>query len=473
MNDQARVLILDDEPEMLENIDRMLSSEGYRCWTLPDPSRFRSLRSEVNPDVLITDLRMPRADGMTILAAARADDPALPVILITAYGSVSSAVDAMHEGAFDYLTKPFTVDELLVAVQRAVRHRHLTLENRRLREEIRRGPRAPAAIGTSPAFERVLERARKVARTEVNVLITGESGTGKELLGRLVHDMSGRSEGPFIPVDCAALPENLLESELFGHAEGAFTGAVSRRDGLIVGANGGTLFLDEIGELSVPLQSKLLRVLEERQLRRLGDSRLLDVDIRLVSATNANLREALQVGGFREDLYYRLNVVEIALPPLRDRTGDVPLLAGHFLEQFSASVGKKVPRVSPEAWRILERYNWPGNIRQLRNVIQRLVVLDEDGLIVAGDLLTENSLPGVYPSEHAALGDPGSHLSYDSARKEAVRTFHAAYLERLLEAHDGNVSQAARAAGVHRRTIHRWLAELEEAQNERKTDETR
>lgn len=472
MNDETRVLILDDEPEMLENVDRMLSAEGYRCWTLSDPRRFRELRKEVDPDVLITDLRMPEADGMTILAAARADDPSLPVILITAYGTVSSAVDAMHEGAFDYLTKPFTVDELVVAVERAVRHRHLTLENRRLRQEIRRGSRAPSAIGTSPAFERVLERTRKVALTDANVLITGESGTGKELFARLVHDMSGRSEGPFVPIDCAALPESLLESELFGHEAGAFTGAVSRRDGLIVGADGGTLFLDEIGELSLPLQSKLLRVLEERQVRRLGDSRLVDVDVRLVSATNMNLKEALRAGDFREDLYYRLNVVGLELPPLRERTGDIPLLAGRFLEEFAAASGKDVPEVSPEAWRILERYDWPGNIRQLRNVIHRMVVLDEDGLIAAGDLPTENHSLGAEPSGGAEFDDPGICLDYDNAREEAMHAFRAAYLERLLDAHDGNVSQAARTAGVHRRTIHRWINELEEARNGKDTDDT-
>ncbi|NIP56538.1 MAG: response regulator [Gemmatimonadetes bacterium] len=470
MSEETRVLILDDEPEMLENLDRMLSGEGYSCWTLSDPEGFRELRARVDPDVLITDLRMPGADGMTILAAARADDPSLPVILITGYGTVSSAVDAMHEGAFDYLTKPFTVDALLVSVERAARHRRLVQENRTLREEVRRGSRTETVIGSSPAFVRILERAQKVAPTDATVLITGESGTGKEVLARLVHDLSRRAEGRFVPVDCAALPEGLLESELFGHEEGAFTGAVSRRDGLIVEADGGTLFLDEIGDLSVPLQSKLLRVLEERQVRRLGDSRLVDVDIRLVAATNANLKETLRDGSFREDLYYRLNVVGLELPPLRARRDDIPLLAGRFLEEFAASTGKEVPEVSPEAWRVLERYDWPGNIRQLRNVVHRLVALDEDGLIAAGDLPTEIRFPA---TDRARLGVSGNGMSldYERAREEAKLAFRATYLERLLDAHDGNISQAARTAGVSRRTIHRWIADLEGRREEEAGDE--
>lgn len=471
MPDETRVLVLDDEPAMLENIDRMLSAEGYQCWTLSDPSGFRDLRAEIDPDVLITDLRMPTADGMTILASARADDPSLPVIVITAYGTVSSAVDAMHEGAFDYLTKPFSVDALVVAVERAARHRRLTLENRKLRQEIRQGSRDRSIIGTSPSFERILDRARKVALTEANVLITGESGTGKEVFARLVHEASGRSAGPFVPVDCAALPAGLLESELFGHVQGAFTGAIARRDGLIVEAHGGTLFLDEIGELSVALQSKLLRVLEERQVRRLGDSRLLDVDVRLISATNKKLKEALDRGDFREDLYYRLNVVELDLPPLRERVGDIPLLIGHFFEEFAAATGKDIPEVSPEAWKVLESYRWPGNIRQLRNVAHRLVALDEDGLVTAADLPGELESTGGGLAHDLATADVGKQLDYGLARQASTLSFRAAYLARLLATHDGNVSQAARTAGVHRRTLYRWMAEVEEHQRKGDHDE--
>jgi len=470
MADETTVLILDDEPEMLENLERMLSTQGYQCHTLSDPTEFRRVRNDVNPDVLITDLRMPGADGMTILAVARADDPSLPVIVITGYGTVSSAVDAMHEGAFDYLTKPFTVDALLVAVERAARHRKLVLENRELRDEIRRGRRRETVIGTSPAFVRILERARKVAPTDANVLVTGESGTGKELVARLLHEHSQRADQPFVPVDCASLPEGLLESELFGHEEGAFTGAVSRREGLVVEASGGTLFLDEIGEMGVSLQSKLLRVLEERQVRHLGDSNLVDVDIRVVAATNVNLKDALREDTFREDLYYRLNVVSLELPPLRGRREDIPLLAGRFLEEFAASTGKDVPEVSPEAWRALERYHWPGNIRQLRNVIHRLVALDDAGLIAVGDLPMDIRFPGLDRRNGRGPGDSTS-LEYDQAREDARHAFQAAYLERLLKAHDGNISQAARTAGVSRRTIHRWIAELEGSEEEGDAEE--
>ncbi len=287
----------------------------------------------------------------------------------------------------------------------------------------------------------------------------------------MVHETSSRSSGPFVPVDCAALPEGLLESELFGHTAGAFTGAVAQRDGLFEEAHGGTLFLDEIGELSVSLQSKLLRVLEERQVRRLGDSRLLDVDVRLLSATNVNLKEELHSGGFREDLYYRLNVVELELPPLSERAGDIPLLLGYFLEEFASSTGKDVPEVSPEAWRILEGYPWPGNIRQLRNVAHRLVVLDEDGLITAADLPREIKSTGEYPSLDPGIEETPSQLDYEAAREEATQTFRAAYLKRLLAAHDGNVSQAARTAGVHRRTLYRWMQELEDHRQEGELDE--
>lgn len=460
MTDTTRVLIVDDEPEMLENIDRMLSSEGYLCRTLSDPARFRDVRNEIDPDVVITDLRMPGADGMTILTVARADDSTLPVILITGYGTVSSAVDAMHEGAFDYLTKPFSVDDLLMSVERAARHRALVVENRTLREKVRLGSREETVVGTSPSFVRVVERAKKVATTDANILITGESGTGKEVLARLVHEASQRAEGRFLPVDCAALPEGLLESELFGYQEGAFTGAVSKRRGLVVEADGGTLFLDEIGEMTPPLQSKLLRVLEERQVRHLGDSRLVDVDIRVVAATNANLAEAMRCGDFRQDLYYRLNVVGLELPPLRARREDIPLLASRFLEELAESTDRGVPEVSPEAWRVLRRYHWPGNIRQLRNVIHCLVALDEDGRVTVADLPTEIRFPEAAPNGAGSYGS-GSTMDYARAREEADRAFRASYLERLLDAHDGNVSAAAKTAGVSRRSIHRWIAELE------------
>ncbi|HEX4932004.1 MAG TPA: sigma-54 dependent transcriptional regulator, partial [Gemmatimonadaceae bacterium] len=301
---RGRVLVLDDEPAMLENVERMLDGEGHRCIALGDALRFREVAAREQPDVVITDLRMPGADGMTILAASLADDAARPVIIITAFGTVASAVSAVREGAFDYLTKPFTADQLLVAVDRAVRVRRLTMENRALKEEARRGTPDAGILGTSAIMSGVLEQARRVAPTDANVLITGESGTGKELLARFLHLNSARGAAPMVAVDCAALPEGLLESELFGHEKGAFTGAVQRHAGLLERANGGTVFLDEIGEMAVSLQAKLLRALEQRQVRRLGDSRLIELDIRVIAATNRDLDEEVARGAFREDLYY-------------------------------------------------------------------------------------------------------------------------------------------------------------------------
>jgi DNA-binding NtrC family response regulator len=449
-----RVLIIDDEPDMLENCRRLLERAGYRCNELADPLRAREHVRDTKPDALLLDLRMPGADGITVLAAVLADDPTLPVIIMTGHGSVASAVQAIREGAFDYLTKPFSADQLVVAVERAVRFRGLTLENRTLRERVGQ-PSDDGAIGSSPAMTRVLDQVRRVGPTDASVLITGESGVGKEIVARAVHRASQRT-GPFVPLDCAALPEALLESELFGHERGAFTGAVARRDGLLVEARGGTVFLDEIGELPTGLQAKLLRALEERQVRRVGGSGLIPLDIRLVAATNVDLEAALQRGTFRQDLYFRLNVVQLVVPPLRERPDDLEALLRHFLDRFAHDLGKEAPQVSPDAWSALERYQWPGNVRELRNVAQRAAVLDEDGQITLADL--PETLRGWAPgnTEPASLGAPPP---YEDAREAAALAFRDGYLRRLLAHCGGNVSQAARLAGVSRRTLHRWLAE--------------
>jgi DNA-binding NtrC family response regulator len=457
--------VIDDESAMLENCERLLSSAGYACTTLADPMQFRHLAADLKPDVIITDLRMPGASGMTILAAAIADDPARPVIVMTAYATVASAVAAVREGAFDYITKPFTADQLLVAVERAARYRALTVENRSLRRQVAHTQTGDTILGSSPEMARLLEQAAKVAPTDANVLVTGESGTGKELIARFVHARSTRHDRPFVAVDCAAMPEGLLESTLFGHERGAFTGAVQRKEGLLASANGGTVFLDEIGDLSTALQAKLLRVLEQRQMRRLGDSRLIDLDIRVVAATNRDLDVAVADGSFRDDLFYRVNVVHFALPPLRARMGDVSVLMNAFLEEFAAKSHRLPPRVTPEAWTILERHTWPGNVRELRNVAQRLVVLDDDGSISAEDLGGVLRY-GIAPSETKSIVWP---TSYAEAQDQALRTFRAAYVTQLLGQHGGNVSRAAAAARVSRRTFHRWLADLHAADKEEQT----
>ena len=455
--DKARILVVDDELAMLENCERLLTRGGYACTTLAQPIRFREVMAVVHPDVVILDLRMPEVDGMTILTVALADDSAMPVIIMTAYATVASAVQAIREGAFDYITKPFTAEQFLIAVDRAVRHRELTVENRALREQVTCDAGFEMMIGSSPAFLQLQNRLRKVAPTNSNVLLCGESGTGKELVARSIHAHSPRNERQFVPVDCAAMPEGLLESELFGHERGAFTGAVGLQRGLLEDAKGGTVFLDEITQMSVGLQSKLLRALEGRQIRRLGGSTLIDVDIRLVAATNIDLDAAVAAGTFREDLYYRLNVVRLDLPPLREREGDITLLAQRFFAQFSATLDTAPPMVSPDVWQALEDYQWPGNVRELRNVIERLVVLDEEGRVTLADLPDAIRSPG---TSLANVGTAPATLTYEGARGEAQQAFKVAYLKHLLEANEGNISQAARVAGVSRRTLHRWLAEL-------------
>jgi DNA-binding NtrC family response regulator len=368
----------------------------------------------------------------------------------------------MQEGAFDYLSKPFSAEQLFVAVDRAARHRGLVMENADLREQLERTG-GPGVLGNSPAFSRILDQVRRVAPTEANVLVTGESGTGKEVVARLLHDQSRRSSQLFTPVDCAALPDGLLESELFGHEKGAFTGAVTRRRGLFLEADGGTVFLDEIGDLGVTLQSKLLRALESRQIRPVGDSTLVDIDVRVIAATNVDLEAAVASGDFREDLYYRLNVVQLHLPPLRERREDLTVLSGYFLKEAASASGRDVPKFSPDAWSALERYDWPGNIRQLRNVMHRLVALDDDGQVAISDL------PGEVRRGDGALRSNGRQgtplpLEYQEAKEEATRQFMLEYLDRLLDVHEGNVSRAARTAGVSRRTLHRWLAEYRDGE---------
>jgi DNA-binding NtrC family response regulator len=459
---ESRILIADDEPDMVENLTRILRRAGHRCLRATDGERAAALLESERPDLLITDLRMPGLDGMGLLQRAREMDPALPVIVITAYGTIESAVAAIKQGAFDFLPKTFSVDELLVVVERALRQRHLQVENRNLRQQLQQTLGFENIVGRSPAMARVFELVRKAARSEANILIRGESGTGKELIARAVHANSPRAGQPFVPVDCASLPENLLESELFGHEKGAFTGAVRAKPGLMEVARGGTLFLDEIGELSLALQSKLLRALQERQIRRVGGTALIDVDVRLVSATNRDLRDAVSRGRFREELYYRVNVIEIALPPLRERAGDVALLAHAFLKRYGQG---RLRGFDEDTLAALERYAWPGNVRELQNVVERACALadgdtvrlrDLPEYVVRGGGTVSRPAPGGPAGDVPVLAD-GEDLPLKAAKERWMGVLEASYLRRLLDRHAGNVSAAARAAGVDRKTFHRLL----------------
>ncbi|MGH7355011.1 MAG: sigma-54-dependent transcriptional regulator [Candidatus Rokuibacteriota bacterium] len=457
---EPRILVVDDEPDMVENCARILRRAGYRCLTTTDPLRALALVESERPDVLLTDLKMEGMDGMELLRRARGLDPALPVVVITGFATIESAVAAIKEGAFDYLPKNFSVDQLSVVVERALHQRRLAVENRNLREQLQQALKLENVVGASPAMARVFELVRKAARSEANILVAGESGTGKELIARAVHANSPRAAGAFVPVDCASLPENLLESELFGHEKGAFTGAVRAKPGLMEVAGGGTLFLDEIGELPLGLQAKLLRALQERQIRRVGGTTLIDVDVRVVSATNRNLREEVLKGQFREELFYRINVIAVELPPLRERAGDVKLLAHVFLKRYGQG---RTTGFDGAAMGALEAYAWPGNVRELQNVIERACALTEDPIISTSDLPDHVARGGrgplasgdTAPAGGAVAGTSG--LGLKEAKERWMGVLEAKYLRDLLEHHGDNVSAAAKAAGIDRKTFHRLI----------------
>jgi len=459
---EPRVLVVDDEPDMVENLVRILRRAGHRCLSTTDPERALTLLESERPDLVLTDLKMPAVDGLAVLRRAHEIDPGLPVVVITAFATIESAVAAIKQGAFDYLPKNFSVDQLTVVVERALRQRRLSQENRNLREQLQTVLGLDNVIGRSPAMAQVFELVKKAARSEANILVQGESGTGKELIARAVHANSPRASQPFVPVDCASLPENLLESELFGHEKGAFTGAVKTKPGLMEVASGGTLFLDEIAELSTGLQVKLLRALQERQIRRVGGTGLIDVDVRVVSATNRDLRDAVTKGQFREELYYRVNVIEIRLPPLRERAGDVRLLAHAFLKRYGQD---RVRACDDAALTALEAYRWPGNVRELQNVIERACALAESEQITRRDL-PEHVLTGTPRTGGlAAAAEPEvdaqlagtTELGLKDAKDRWMAVLEGAYLRRLLERHDGNISAAAKAAGIDRKTFHRLV----------------
>jgi DNA-binding NtrC family response regulator len=457
-----RVLVVDDEPDMVENLVRILRREGYRCLHTTESVKALELLEAHRPDVLLTDLKMPEMDGMELLKRAHAVDPALPVIMITAFSTIESAVAAIKEGAFDYLPKNFTADHLRVAVERALRQRRLQVENRNLREQLQTTFRFESLLGRSPAMARVFELVRKAARSDANILVHGESGTGKELIARAIHANSPRAAQPFVPVDCASLPENLLESELFGHEKGAFTGAVKTKPGLMESADHGTLFLDEIGEIPLGLQAKLLRALQERQIRRVGGNALVDVDVRVVSATNRDLRTSMAKGEFRDDLFYRIDVIAIGLPPLREREGDVQLLAHAFLERYGKG---RLRGIDDDALAALKTYRWPGNVRELQNVIERGCALADGDRLRLADLpdyvVGGAPVPGVAPGGGGEIVDAaratGQGLSLKDAKEQWMGVLEASYLRDLLARHDGNVSAAAKDAGIDRKTFHRLI----------------
>jgi DNA-binding NtrC family response regulator len=449
--DTARVLVVDDEPEMCETCRKILARQGHEIWLAEKGEAGLQKLRETLIDLAIIDLRLPDMDGLEVLRQAKKINPDMIAIMITAHGTVDTAIEAVREGAFDYLLKPFSMAELEVTTQRSLSHRRLMQENRELQGQLSSIKTFAGIVATSPQMQKVLDTIRRVATGDANILLRGESGTGKELAARAVHEASRRSHRAFVPVDCAAMPENLLESEMFGYEKGAFTGAVSNKRGLLETAADGTVFMDEIGELPLTMQSKLLRVLQDHQFRRLGGTELLKTDFRLIAATNRNLQEMVKDGTFREDLYYRLNVVTIELPPLRERNSAIAPLAQRFLRHFVEKTGKEV-RISHAAMMIMEKYHWPGNVRELMNVIERAVSLTEFNQITPLDLPPSmlESVRGedIRPAEEA----------FQTAKRRAIEDFETQYLSQLLSDTGGNVSEAARRSGMKRSAFQRLMA---------------
>jgi two-component system response regulator AtoC len=458
--ERKQVLIVDDEPNLRKILSAQLTRDGYDALTAEDGEQGLHLLREHHIDLVITDLKMPKVDGMTLLKRALEIEPELPVVLITAHGTIDTAVEALKRGAFDFVTKPFDKDEVRQIVAKALKTR-----------ELRGADATPAPtgarfgiIGSSQGIAELYAILERVADTPTTVLITGESGTGKELVARALHEHSSRKDKPFIKVNCAAIPKELIESELFGYERGAFTGAVASKPGRFELANGGTLFLDEIGEIPIEMQVKLLRALQESEFERVGGIKTIRVDVRLVAATNRDLKKLIAAGSFREDLFYRLNVVPIRLPALRERTGDIPLLAEHFLAKFNERLRKKVEGLDADATEVLVQYPWPGNIRELENVIERAVLFCDESKLHAKDLPPDvrgipviANVPLPEADLHAALAGEGGLKGHV---KVAMSRLEKELVSRALQQTNGNVTHAARLLKISRKGLQLKMKEL-------------
>ena len=450
---RARILVVDDEQSMREFLEIFLRREGYDVRTASDVDTAIAHLESDEIDLTITDMQMPGKTGLDLILAAREVSPETVMIVVTAFGTTDSAIAAMKEGAYDYLTKPFKVDELRIVIEKGLEKKILAIENRRLKQELRSQSRDRNLIGHSRAMQAVYDLIAQVAETKTNVLVSGESGTGKELVARAIHNQSGRHDEPFVAINCGAIPENLLESELFGHVKGAFTGAVQTKEGLFETASGGTLFLDEIGELSQPLQVKLLRALQEKSIRRVGDTVDRKVDVRIVSATNRRLEDEVAAGRFREDVYYRLNVIQLELPPLRERPEDIPLLAQHFIRKFADELGKDVVGIDATAFEVLSRYAFPGNVRELENLVERAVALSRDS-VIGLDLLPPSVTAARASEATPRIGEEGVDL------EQLVGDYERSLLVEALARSGGVKKRAARLLHISFRSFRYRLEKL-------------
>ena len=438
------LLVADDDQVARELLAEALGREGYRVRLAAGGEECLRLAAAEHFDMALVDLRMPDLDGLGVLKRLAKIQPDLPVVILTAFATIETAIEAVTAGASDYLSKPFRMEEIKIVVRRTLDARRLTRENLQFRQELRARYGFETLVGQSHQMAEIYKLVARVASLETTVLIQGETGTGKELVARAIHDASARAGRPFVVVDCAALPETLFESELFGHERGAFTGAFAARRGLLEMSAGGTCLLDEIGELTTPLQAKLLRTLQERTIRRVGSNDPIPVDVRVVAATNRDLRKLAAEGEFRDDLYYRLNVVTITVPPLRERSSDIPLLAQHFLETFAHRTERPVKRLAPEALALLAAYHWPGNVRELENVIERAVALSS----------SETLLPDDFPPQLREESGRTPRLPAAGMTLEEVKRW---YVNKVLEEAGGNKLRAAELLGIDRRTLYRIL----------------
>ncbi len=454
-----RILVVDDEVELALRCQQLLKSKGYEVDLAINGVEALERMESSQPHLLITDLKMPGMSGMELLEKAKAQYPDLSAVMMTAYSTVEDAVEAMRLGADDFVPKPFSPDHLVIVVQKVLGKHQLHEENRSLKKQLDQQFGFDHIIGKSPAMSAIFELVKKIADSQINVLVSGASGTGKELIARGIHARSRRSSRPFVALNCGAIPEHLMESEIFGYERGAFTGAGKAKPGLLESANGGTFFMDEIGELPTLLQVKFLRVLQDGKFRRLGSNDEQEVDIRLISATNQGLEALVAAGTFREDLYYRVNTFIIEIPPLKERRDDIELLANHFLQKYGEKNQKFVSGISPEALRLMLNYEWKGNVRELEHAVERALVL------ASGDLVQPDDLPQAILSAAGGAMDPMPQAYMDLPFKEAkahlVEDFEKRYIIEALGRHKGNISRAATHSGIDRRSLHRLLAKHE------------
>ena len=450
---EFKILLIDDEPAQITSIKSFLKRRNYSVYSANSGTEGMNIAKQENIDLVFTDFRMPEMTGLEVVKAMVALNPEIPVVVLTAYSDSTEAVKVMKEGAYDYLSKPIDLDELELLVSRAKEHRYLISENKLLKEQLQGKYQFDSIISQSGEMEMVLNTAGRVAKSKATVLVRGESGTGKELIARAIHFSSNRKEESLITVNCAALSENLLESELFGHEKGSFTGAVAQRVGRFEQANGGSLFIDEIGDIAPQTQVKLLRALQFGEFQRVGGTETIKVDVRVITATNRNLEEMIAQGKFREDLFYRINVVTVNIPPLRERKTDIPVLIRHFLQKYAKENEKNISEISREAQDYLMRYSFPGNIRELENIVERAVVLSRDSIITLDDLPS-----GLSTTSEREILDP---FNFGDSYSEKVSAFERSMIEQALEVKNGNQSQAAKLLGLSERHLRSRMQKLE------------